>query len=143
MSSLNAPSDLLRDYAAQIHVLEQRMETTSPSWFRSDGFVDDMTRWSRLADDVGSFWGFAEDYLNELGVRERLRVWASEFDLELGRMAIPMIDEMDQRFFANSEGGRPGQSLSSKELQLEAWWRRRVPRDQELSDAIERNYWNA
>lgn len=126
---LVVPSEMI----ASARALEVHVFAHTPT-FRSRGISHDLARWEALADDVAYFWGFAEDYVNELGCRDRLEIWLSNADGDLFEWLEEAVGALDDRFRSNTR---------EKELEVplpptsaEYWWLRRDPNDEEISAQI-------
>lgn len=104
-----------------------------PSWFMSRGLLVDLDRWNRLAMDSDNFWGFADDYLNELGSRERLVLWMERSDGEVRRWLVSEVDRIDDVFRSKSVPCAPA-ALTDDLSEPSAWWRRRLTPRPRLED---------
>lgn len=123
--------------SAAVIDFDRTVRENGPSWFTSQGLIADLDRWQRLARDAGSFWGFADDYLNELGSRERLVLWMDRANGAVRRWLVGEVDRIDDEFRSMSVQRSPD-ALPDEAVEPAAWWRRRLPADRELADALER-----
>ena len=120
---------------AAVERLDEEFLPNAPSWFRSRGLAVDLDGWINLGRDAASFWGFADDYVNELGCRERLVVWMDRSDGIVRQWLVGEVDRADE-FFRSNSAPRSVDGLPEQLLEPSAWWRRRLPSDQTLATAL-------
>ena len=103
-----------------VNDLDRAMREDCPSWFKSRGLLVDLGRWQSLATDAAAFWGFADDYLNELGSRERLVLWMDRADGAVRRWLVGEVDRIDEIFRSRSVR-RPPDTVPKDALEPAAW----------------------
>ena len=133
---MHDPSSLPASLSGDLERLERdlaRDEQLGSARFRT--IEEELDGWRDLARDVEDFWGTIDDYINELGIRDRIARYLRRSGGHLRAWLVRQVDEIDETFRANT-------FLDTSDLMWggvddpDQWWSRRVPKDASLANQV-------